>query len=297
MQTILLTGGTGYLGSHLAFSLLSSGHRVAVLKRKDSDLSRIKVFASSLIFFNVEDGLDKPFHILGKVDSVVHTATCYGRLGQTSLEVFEANMVFPLKLLHVAINYGVDSFYNTDTFFNTTNEQNLFKSSYTLSKHQFNEWGRSLGSAGIVKFINLRLEHLYGPLDGAHKFSMYIVRSCLRNVPEIRLTNGEQKRDFVHVSDVVRAIICVLEMGPKLGLSYHEFGIGSGHAVSVREFVNLVHRLTNSRSTLLFGALADREDEIMHSHADTSLLQKGGWSCQMSLEQGLRQTIEVEMQL
>jgi nucleoside-diphosphate-sugar epimerase len=294
MQTILLTGATGYLGSHLAKAFVCAGHRVAILIRKNSNLSRIRSLLPYVQVFNIEDGLDKPFHSLCKVHAVVHVATCYGRNGETPYEVFEANLVFPIRLLEVALNFGVESYLNTDTFFNTKNERNVCMSSYALSKHQFNEWGRSLGSAGLVKFINLRLEHLYGPLDGAQKFAMYIIRNCLNNVPEINLTLCEQTRDFVHVDDVVQAYVCILDKGSELGMGHHEFGIGSGLAVSVREFVNIVHRLTNSRSVLLFGALPHRKDEIVHSQANTSRLEECGWRCHMSLEQGLQKTIDVE---
>lgn len=290
MQTILLTGATGYLGSHLAKAFVSAGHRVAALTRKNSNLSRISSLLPGLQIFNADDSLDHPFRALGHVHAVVHAATCYGRDGETPFEVFEANTVFPLRLLEAATNFGADSFFNTDTILNE------YISTYALSKHQFAEWGKSFANAGALKFINIRLEHLYGPGDGANKFTTHVIRCCLNNVPEIKLTAGEQNRDFVHVDDVVRAYACLLDKGPELGLGHHEFGIGSGQAVSVREFVNKVHRLTNSRSVLLFGALPYRKNEVMQSQADTSRLEESGWRCQMSLEQGLQQTIDVERQ-
>lgn len=290
MQTVLLTGATGYLGSYLAKAFVKAGHKVVVLARKTSNLSRIISIVPSLQVFNTEDGLEVPFRSLGHVHAVVHAATCYGRDGETPLEVFEANTVFPLRLLEAATNFGADSFFNTDTVLNE------YISTYALSKHQFAEWGRNFANAGALKFINIHLEHLYGPGDDAGKFTTHVIRSCLNNVPEIKLTAGEQKRDFVHVDDVVRAYSCLLDNTSELGLGYHKFSIGSGQAVSVREFVNKVHRLTNSRSKLLFGALPYRKNEVMQSQADTSRLEESGWCCQMSLEQGLQQTIDLERQ-
>jgi len=290
MQTILLTGATGYLGSHLASAFVNSGHKVAVLIRKNSNISRISLLLPALQIFNAEDGLDNTFRALGHVNAVVHTATCYGRNGETSFEVFEANTIFPLRLLESAKNFGADNFLNTDTILNE------FISTYALSKHQFAEWGKSFANASSIKFINIRLEHIFGPGDDESKFTTHVIRSCLNNVPEIKLTAGEQKRDFVHVDDVVRAYSCLLDKTSELGLGHHEFSIGSGQAVSVREFVNKVHRLTNSRSKLLFGALPYRKNEVMQSQADTSRLEKSGWRCEMSLEQGLKQTIDTEIQ-
>ena len=288
MQTILLTGATGYLGSHLAKAFVSAGHRVATLTRKNSNLSRISSLLPDLQIFNADDGLDHPFRALGHVHAVVHAATCYGRDGETPFEVFKANTVSPLHLLETAKNFAADSFFNTDTILNK------YISTYALSKHQFAEWGKSFANAGALKFINIRLEHLYGPGDDMSKFTTYVIRSCLNNVPEIKLTAGEQKRDFVHVDDVVRAYNCLLDKGAELGLGHHEFGIGSGQAVSVREFVSKAHRLTNSRSTLSFGALPYRKNEVMQTQANTSRLEECGWRCQLSLEQGLQLTIDVE---
>jgi len=288
MHTILLAGATGYLGSHLAKAFVKAGHKVVALTRKNSNLSRISSIMPRLQVFNTEGGLDEAFRALGHVHAVVHAATCYGRDGETPFEVFEANTVFPLRLLETAASFGADSFFNTDTILNE------YISNYALSKHQFAEWGKSFANAGALKFINVRLEHLYGAGDNANKFTTSVIRSCLNNMPEIKLTEGEQRRDFVHVDDVVRAYACLLEMGSELGLGHHEFGVGSGQAVSVREFVNTVHRLTNSRSTLLFGALPYRKNEVMLSQANTRRLEKSGWRCQMSLEQGLQQTIDIE---
>jgi len=290
MQTILLTGANGYLGSQLANAFVNANHRVAVLKRKNSNLSRIISLLPNLLVFNLEDGLDKPFRSLGKVHSIVHTATSYGRYGETPLAVFEANTVFPLRLLEAATNFGVDSFFNTDTILNE------HINNYALSKHQFAEWGKSFANAGALKFINIRLEHFYGPGDDVNKFATHVIRSCLDNVSEIKLTAGEQSRDFVHVDDVVRAYACLLEIGPNLSSGYHNCGVGSGQAVRLKEFINKIHRLTNSRSILLFGALPYRKNEVLQSKADTSLLDENGWSCQLSLEQGLQQTIDIERQ-
>jgi CDP-paratose synthetase len=294
MKIILLTGGTGYLGSQLAQALVSAGHRVAILIRKSSQLSRIKVVLPNLFLFYVEDGLEMPFQTLGKVDAIIHMATCYGRYGETSVEVFQSNTLFPIRLFEVAIKFGVSSFFNTDTFLNNREKNKVHNSLYALSKYQFNEWGRNLGDAGLVKFINFRLAHLYGPLDADHKFLMYVARCCLKNVPEIKLTYGEQTRDFIHVEDVVRACVFIFEMSHKLGMGYHDFDIGVGEKVSVREFVNKVHTLTNSKSILLFGALPYKKDEVMESQINTSKLLSIGWRPQISLNKGLQHTIELE---
>ena len=60
-------------------------------------------------------------------------------------------------------------------------------------------------------FINMRLEHFYGPGDADSKFTAHVMNSCLRNVPELKLTLGEQRRDFFYIEDVVSAYLIILE--------------------------------------------------------------------------------------
>lgn len=288
MRTLLITGATGYLGSHLAQTLLDAGHRVAILKRATSSLSRLDACVSRLAVFNIEDGLNIPFQSLGYFDAIIHTATCYGRGGENPSEVFEANTAFPLRLLEIATSFNTDTFFNTDTI--------LYKylNAYSLSKHHFMEWGKSFADSGKIKFVNIKLEHMYGAGDDSSKFASYVIRSCLNNVDKLKLTLGEQKRDFIHIDDVVSAYQYLLENAGKLEQGFSEFGIGSGKAVTIHDFVDIVHRLTDSQTKLMFGALPYREHEIMHSEADVSGLTALGWHSRYDLKTGLKQVIELE---
>lgn len=291
MRTLLITGATGYLGSHLAQTLLDAGHRVAILKRATSSLSRLDTCVSRLAVFNLEDGLNLPFKSLGHVDAVIHTATCYGRGGEKPSEVFEANTVFPLRLLETA------TFFHTATFFNTDTILYKYLNPYSLSKCHFMEWGKSFADSGKIKFVNIKLEHMYGSGDDLSKFTSYVIRSCLNNVEELKLTPGAQKRDFIHIDDVTNAYQHLLNASNKLKPGFSEFGVGSGHASSIYDFVNIVHRLTQSKTKLVFGGLPYREHEIMDSQADISGLTSLGWKKYYGIEAGLQQVIEQERKL
>jgi nucleoside-diphosphate-sugar epimerase len=119
-----------------------------------------------------------------------------------------------------------------------------------------------------------------------------MIRSCLESKGDIRLTLGEQRKDFLYVQDVVRAIQLLLAGPDRFGAAFVSLDCGSGQAVSIREFVETVHRLTRSRAVLRFGALPYRENEIMFSQADTSMLQSLGWKPTVSLEEGIRSIIK-----
>jgi CDP-paratose synthetase len=288
-KRILLTGVTGFLGSHLARELLANGCDVVALKRKSSLLHRIESVAPDIDFIDI-DGLDydQLFRGCGKIDTIIHTATCYGRNGESVSEIFSANTEFPLRLLDAGNRAGVEVFLNTDT------SLDKYLNLYALSKNQLLQWGKFFSIHEKIRFGNIRLEHFYGPDDDPIKFSTYVINGCLANVPEMKLTKGEQKRDFIYIDDVVSAYMILLKKMDGLNDSFAEFDVGSGKSVSIRTFVETVHRLTASKTHLAFGELPYREGEVMHSEADISALTELGWRCRYDLETGLKQVIEQE---
>lgn len=288
-KTVLLTGVTGFLGSHLARALLAAGYDVVALKRKSSSLRRVQSIATDIVFFDIE-GLDFDdfFRDCGKIDAIIHTATCYGRNNESVSQIFAANTEFPLRLLDAGNRAGVQLFFNTDTVLDK------YLNLYALSKNQLLQWGKFFSMHEKIRFRNIRLEHFYGPDDEDTKFSTYVIKSCLGNVPELKLTPGEQKRDFIYIDDVVSAYLLLLEKMDRFSNPFVEFDVGSGHALSIREFVETVHRLAVSKTHLAFGALPYREGEVMHSEADISGLAALGWHCRYSLETGLKQVIDQE---
>jgi CDP-paratose synthetase len=286
-QRVLITGVTGFLGSHLAKKLLEQGYDVVALKRKVSQLHRVKSILSEINFYDVEElDFGSLFLIENKIDAVIHTATTYGRDGQSPAEIFATNTAFPLGLLNASITAGVRVFINTDTALD------IDVNDYTLSKNQFMQWGRYFSKNNKIHFVNLRLEHFYGQGDDDRKFTSYVINGCISNEPSLKLTLGNQRRDFIYIDDVVAAYLTVLKNESLVDEWFVEYDVGSGTTVSIKEFVELVHHMTGSTTKLDFGALSYRTHEEMSSHSDTSALKALGWHCKYTLEQGLKAIIE-----
>jgi CDP-paratose synthetase len=288
-KRIVLTGVTGFLGSHLAAAMRTAGHEVIALKRKSSSLRRVEEISSELTMLDVETtDFDAIFAAFGRVDAIIHTATCYGRNNESVSEIFAANTEYPLRLMDAGTRAGVRAFLNTDTILDK------YLNLYAFSKNQLLEWGKFFSLQKKITFLNLRLEHFYGAGDDPTKFTAYVINSCLGNAPELNLTLGEQRRDFIHIEDVVSAYMTLLNNIDNFGGALMEFDIGSGTSVSIREFVELVKRVANSSTRLNFGALPYREGEIMHSEADIGGLTGMGWRCINDIESGIRKVVEME---
>lgn len=288
-KRILLTGVTGFLGSHLAKKMLAVGYEVVALKRKTSSLRRVESCVSDIVFYDIEElDFDDLFRTCGKIGTIIHTATCYGRNNESVSDIFAANTEFPLRLFDAGNRAGVEVFLNTDTILDK------YLNLYALSKNQLLQWGKFFSLHEKIRFVNLKLEHFYGPDDDPTKFTTYILNSCLSNISELKLTKGEQKRDFIYIDDVVSAYMILLEEIYRIDDSFMEFEVGSGQSVTIREFVETAHLLAASKTHLAFGALPYREGEVMDSKADISGLSALGWQCRYDIVTGLKLVIDQE---
>ena len=283
MSHIVLTGANGFLGSHLLEALLRAGHKVTVLKRSTSDLWRIHHLMGPVKVVNVDQAsIDSAFHH-GGIDVVIHTACSYGRHGQSTTAIVEANLVYGLKVLDSAISAGVRTFINTDTLLPRA------LNPYSLSKHQLTDW-LTLKSAQI-QVINLKLEHMYGPKDDETKFVPWLIGQLRAGAVRIPLTEGLQQRDFIYIDDVVNAFKTVLGHREALG-PFSDFEVGTGTLTSVRAFVEVLYRAYQARhpdtkTDLGFGDIPIREGELMKIDLDNSALRQMGWQAETSIEKGL----------
>ena len=291
---ILLTGGTGFLGSRILKRILELGHDVILLKRSTSNTYGIKDLLQYVAMYDVDlCGLDMPFRNEPQIDIVVHTATNYGRRNETLTDIVVSNVVQPLNLLELAMFNDVPRFINTDTILSP--EINA----YSLSKHQFKAWANRVLNLSECRLTltNVMIHQMYGPFDDGNKFPSWVIRQCLSNVQAIRLTFGEQVRDFIYVDDVVNAFLTVIDAPQSGSTSVENVEIGTGTGVTLKEFVEVVKDLTNSTSQLEFGAIPYRKNEVMKAVADISALVERGWKPTVTLRDGLMIVIEEELKL
>ena len=247
-----------------------------ILKRSTSDIWRVSDLLTNVKCYDIDSGgLEWAFKENPKLDVILHTAASYGKKGSFS-DLLIANICFSMKLLEYALQYKVRCFCYTDT------KLDRFTSAYSLSKLQFAEWGKYVADNNKISFIDTRIEHMYGDMDDDNKFIPWVIKNCRDNVPYINLTLGEQKRDFIHVDDVVSAYEMILKENKTGG--YEKYEIGTGKTITIRHLVENIKEVIGASTELRFGKMAYRLNETMESKANIEALVKLGWQAKMSID-------------
>jgi len=279
-KTILITGINGFLGSHLA-KKFSSSFKIIGLEYSLDNLFRLgdrsfKVYATANN--NLEEVFEKNF-----IDIIIHTATYYGGKANNIPKIAETNFIVPFYLLDLAIKKNVPIFINTDTVLDR------YVNPYALTKKQFLEW--LYFRRNEIKVINLQLEQFYGKESSPNNFIKVMISKLKNNEPVINLTQGDQKRNFVHIYDIVSAFQTILNNYP-LDVNYSEFQVTTGNPISIKELMLLLKDMIGSSSELNFGAIPYRNNELMISKSDNTDLLKLGWEPKYNLIDGLMETLE-----
>ncbi|MXV17428.1 NAD-dependent epimerase/dehydratase family protein [Hufsiella ginkgonis] len=287
MQTILITGINGFLGSNIA-KYLSDKYQVIGLEYSTQNLFRLTGYS-----FEVFASTDNPEDIFKRYEiyAVLHVATVYRRHGEPVNKLISTNIQLPVDLYELADKYGTKMFINTDSFFNNPNYQYKYLGDYTLSKRHAADWLKLINKR--CKTINLKLFHMYGAGDAPDKFLPKLFSDIKMNKQLIELTPGEQVRDFVYVEDVAAAYKVVLESYESLAEGFSEFEVGTGTPTSVNQLVLLIAACSGSTSTFNFGALPYRENEIMHAVANIEPIASLGWEPRYSLKEGITAMLNI----
>lgn len=344
-ETVLITGGAGFIGSHLADQLLWRGWQVRVLDSIDSQVHGTDTPTPSLnkdAELQVGDVRDSDAlrRALVGVDAVVHLAARVG-VGQSMYEMrsytdvnasgtaalLEALMTHPVRGLVVASSmsiYGegryktpegrvVDSCERTlaqlqedDWEPRDVDSQLLIpvptpedkppviSSVYSLSKFYQERMCLMFGAAYQIPSVALRLFNVYGArqsLSNPYTGVLAIFASRLLNDrPPVLFEDGNQRRDFVHVSDVARAFVLALDNSERAaGLALN---VGSGTSVSIRELAaKLASRLGKSIEPIITRDY--RIGDIRHCFADVArAAEQIGYAPQVTLNAGLSDYVE-----
>lgn len=284
---VLLTGASGYLGSRLARLLVHHGHDVSALLRPSSVWQPEGSSALSAVAVERVSELERAVSLAREHDIIVHAATTYrGR----PLAMLESNVALPLALLQGAIDGSAEAFVDVGTCLPSS------LNGYALSKAQLTQWLDMVERPEArPRIVRVEMQHYYGPGAPARNFLTLVTRRLLSGAAEFELTDGLQRRDFVHIEDVLTAFDAILTTLPD-HRGDATYGLGSGEAHPIRDVVSLLERLSgaSASTSLQFGVVPRRAGEPEVCVADTSALRDLGWRPEVGLEDGLADLVESE---
>ena len=290
MKTILLTGASGFLGSHLLTKFIGEGYKVVVLKRSTSNLWRINDRIANVESYDIDQtDLNIVFKKV-RIDIIVNTVCSYGRRDESVVDIVNSNLTFGLNLIEQGIKNNVRTFINTDSSLpRNTNE-------YSLSKAQLTDWLQLY--ANRIDIVNFRIEHMYGPKDDTTKFIPWLVNEMINGIGDINLTSGIQRRDFIHVEDVVNAYSLILKQSKQLN-GYHQFDICKNELVEIKDLVlQIAERVRQAKDMdilerLKFGVIPYRANDLMFPDVNADRLLALGWNHTVGQKEGLDNYIDL----
>ena len=296
---VLVTGGAGFIGSHLVAFLAERGFKVRVL----DNFSRSSLNLEDLGGVEVVIGDVRDYDVVSKatrgVDVVVHLAALTD--ASESLEIpgeyLEVNVGGTLNVCRAArgvesLIYASSAAVYGDAPVPVSEESPTRPiSPYGASKLAGEAYVWAYSRVNGYKPVVLRLFNVYGPRQsrGYAGVISEFVRRAVRGLDLIVYGDGLQTRDFIHVRDVVELIAGIVEGGGVSGV----YNIGSGAPVRIIDLAHIVVRVAGSTSRIVHGP--PRPGDIRYSQADISRAARElGFKPRVALEDGLRELVELE---
>ncbi len=289
MAKVLVTGVSGFIGSHLAHALLANGHTVyGVDNLSNGKFSNIEGCFNSGDFVFVEDDFTKILPQIDNVDIVIHLAA----VGSVPRSIAQPELTF---------EHNVHKFHQLLVSLKESNCRRLIYASsssvlgggnkpnplspYALSKFTNELYAQQFFDTFGIHSTGLRFFNVYGARQRADSPYAAVIPKMIHD-EEIKINApGTQSRDFTYVKDVVSAILSVMELrhqGPE-----NVFDVGFGESRNLYELLGVLKRLLPERK-FNYELIEARAGDVMHSLCNnTPLKEATGWRPKYDLETGL----------
>mgnify|MGYP001565893164 CR=1 FL=1 len=298
-MNILVTGATGFIGSHLVRKLLNLQHKVFISVRPSSNTSRINNISDKLIKIDIDSSLNGIHETFkkNKIDGIIHLATYYRKEDSTKEieNMNNINIIFPTRLLNMAKEHGISFFINTGTCFEYApslrhiDENSIIKpfNYYALTKFKFEEKLIKSTKGSSLKAFTLKLFFPYGEQDNNKLIKLLIESLILKR--EFHVTKGGQYLSYTYVEDIVNAFILALNHILIAQNNYDIFNIG-GAPIKVSNIFDILEEISAAKGLIA----RDKEypqNEIMSMFTNSEKAKKElGWKQKWSLKEGLQKT-------
>ena len=294
---VLVTGGAGFIGSHIADAYLGLGHDVVILDNLETGRARNLSPRAQFVNGSVTDrGLVDRLFAEHRFEFVNHHAA----RGNPRLSVedpigfFEVNVAGGLHVLEAARRHGTRKIiycvYGELVSWPATEDHRLLPvDPYGASKECFETYVRAYGTQYGFDYTILRYANIYGPRqnpNGEAGVISIFARRMLAGEPVTINGDGEQLRDYVYVDDCVRANVLALSRGNRATLN-----IGTGIGTSVCELFTALSEIIGYGRPPVH--VPPKAGEVPRNELDASrATELLGWEPTMKLNEGLQRTVE-----
>jgi len=312
MAKVIVTGGAGFIGSHLCEALLEKGHEVScidnLLTSSEENISQLKdnsqfKFINHDVIQPLPDDLsaDYVFHLASPASPNHHSKISYHAL---PMETMQVNTTGTLNILRFAEAKNAKFLFTStsevygDPLEHPQKEEYRGNVSTTGPRSVYDE-SKRFGETLVSYFWrekNLdariaRIFNTYGPRmrkDDMRMISIFITEA-LANKPITIFGDGEQTRSLCYISDTVEGLMRLMFTENTKG---EVVNIGSANEHTVLEYAEIVKKLTDSTSETIFSENLPEDDPLRRRADITKAKQLLDWEPKVSLEEGLRKMIE-----
>jgi len=297
---VIVTGGPGFIGSHIVDMLINKGYEVAVIDNlvhgKLENLNR----KASFYKFNILDKRVSEVFNEVKPDLVIHEAAHINVENSIKNPMYDAevNILGTLNILECCRMFGIKkiiypssaAIFGNPVYLPIDENHPLnMVSDYGVTKHTVEHYLKVYKELYGIDYVVLRYSNVYGPRQDSSGEGGVIAIFCERisqGIPPCIYGDGEQIRDFVFVKDVASANILALE-SDKIDI----FNVCTNSKISINDLFGTLSGLQGSRLEAI--RVSPRSGDIRTSYMSYSLIYRElGWSPQYSLHQGLKETLE-----
>lgn len=304
METILITGGAGFIGSLLADELLKQGNKVICIDNfddfydpeiKKKNISQAIAHPNYKLISTDICNSDQFEHLLPEISAIIHLAAKAGVrnsiMNPDGYEKYNTNSI--TKALDLAVKLNIKKFVFSSSSSIYGNSRHVpFKENmrelnplnpYAVSKLKSENIGRKYSEKYDISFISLRLFSVYGPRQRPDLLMSKIAQSIYTETPLKIFGKGNIQRDFTHVSDIIDGLMNSLKYNDK---KYDVFNLGNGSPVSILKIIELFGELCQKKIRLDHDSAIKGESDI--TWADNSKAKKLlNFQSKISLSEGI----------
>ena len=302
-MNILITGGLGFIGSHLAERLLNDNHHISIISKNKIIPNNLKKIESRLSINHGDYGDKKTLeNIAINKDIIIHAACTTVPENSTHNPIYdiESNVLPTLGLIQEAIKQGVKKFIYLSSggviYGNVNseiiNEYNLTQpiSSYGITKLMIEKYLYMYNKIDNFNYISLRISNAYGP-EQLYKNNQGVISNWIKkaksNLPLEIWGNEKTARDYIYIDDITEAIASSIQNNIN-----GEFNVGTGKGTSLIDLANIIIKLTNSSSQIKINSSNSRKFDILNNILDYSKFQKKtGWYPKIYIDEGIKRCL------